>query len=145
MLSFIKGFSLLSSIKLLVFSTLALLAFFAYQNHQALKAQVLEQQEAIGIYKQSQAQAKQTNNENNQAISFLKARIIAQQKQQARHEKSLLIAQANQAKTNQELADLRAQNENVKQWLDTSHDSAISRLLNNARARYTNDSKKRNN
>lgn len=142
MFALIKGLPLKSTAKLLAIVALALFVWAAYQNHQALKAQLLAQQEKIGAYKLSQAQAKQTNDDNNQTISQLKNEIVAQQERQARHEKALSIAEANHAQTNQELADLRANNEHVKKWLDTSHHSAINRLLNNARARYTNSDQK---
>ena len=120
-------------------------AVSVYLNHQALKAKVLSQQTTITSYQVAQKQAKQVNNQNKLTIKQLEKQILTQQSRQARHEKALLAASANQNKTTQALTVLRANNEAVKTWLDTSHHNAISGLLNNGRARYTNASHNKNN
>jgi hypothetical protein len=145
MLSLLKGFPIVATIKAVVATGLIAFIISVYLNHQALKAKVLSQKAAITSYQSAQKQSKQVNNQNKLTIKQLEKQILTQQNRQARHEKALLLAQANQNETTRELNILRANNETVKTWLDTSHNDAISRLLNNARARYTNDSQNKNN
>lgn len=145
MMPFLRALPIGATVKMLAFAALALLIYGMYQNHQDLKAEVIAQRTLIGMFEQAQIQAKQVNDDNQAVISQLELEIVAQQKLQAAHEEALSIARANQATTHQELDALRANNEQVKKWLDTGHGVDISGLLNNARARYTNGSQERNN
>lgn len=144
MLSLLQGFPLVASLKIVGITALVAIICGAYLNHKDLKAEVITQKTKINQYEQEKKQSQQVNVENNQTIKQLKQEIIAQQARQLRHEQALIAAVANKQETQRALSKLKAINEKVKQWLDASHSNDIGRLLNNARARYTNTNQNKN-